>query len=141
MRVLIAVDGSDVSLASVKSLIEHIRWFRERPELHLLHVHPPLPVGLATRHVSHDALQEYYREEGEAALAAARALLDAAQLPYTLHLHVGQPAETIVRLARELDCDLISMGSHGRGALPNAILGSVATKVLHLCPVPVLLAK
>ena len=47
MRVLIAVDGSDVSLAAVRSLIEHIRWFRERPELHLLHAHPPVPVGLA----------------------------------------------------------------------------------------------
>lgn len=141
MKILIAVDGSDVSLAAVKSLIEHIQWFRERPELRLLHVHLPVPVGLATRHVSHDALERYYREEGEAALAAARVLLDAAQLPYTLHLHVGQPAETIVRLSRELDCALICMGSHGRGALPNAILGSVATKVLHLSAIPVLLAK
>ena len=141
MRILIAVDGSDVSLASVNSLVAHIRWFRETPELHLLHVHPPVPMGLATRHVSHDVLEAYYREEGEAALTAARALLDAAQLPYVLHLHVGQPAETIVRLSRELECDLISMGSHGRGALPNAVLGSVATKVLHLSAVPVLLAK
>ncbi len=141
MKVLIAVDGSDVSLASVRGLIGHLSWFRERPELHLLHVHMPVPVGLATRHLSHDALEGHYREEGEAALAEARALLDAAQLPYVVHLHVGQPAETIVRLSRELDCDLISMGSHGRGALPNAILGSVATKVLHLGSLPVLLAK
>ncbi len=141
MRILIAVDGSDVSLTSVNSLIAHIRWFRETPELHLLHIHPPVPVGLATRHVSEDVLKGYYREEGEAALLSARALLDAAQLPYTLHLHVGAPAETIVRLSRELDCDLICMGSHGRGALPNALLGSVVTKVLHLSAVPLLLAK
>ena len=141
MKILIAVDGSDVSLSSVNSLIKHVGWFRATPELHLLHAHPPVPVGLATRHVSHEALERYYREEGEAALAGARAVLDAAGLPYILHLHVGQPAETIVRLSGELACDLISMGSHGRDVLPNALLGSVATRVLHLSSVPVLLAK
>ena len=141
MKILIAIDGSDASLNSVSSLIAHVRWFAERPELHLMHVHPPVPTGLATRHVSHEALERHYREEGEAALAAARALLDAAQLPYSLHIHVGQPAETIVKEAQELGCDLICLGNHGRGALPNALLGSVATKVLHLASIPVLLAK
>ena len=141
MRVLIAIDGSDASKMAVRSLIDHVSWFRERPELHLLHVHPPVPVGLATRHVGHDVLEHYYREESEAALAAARALFDAAKLPYTLHIHVGEPALTIVKVAGELACDLISLGNHGRGALPNALLGSVATKVLHLTSIPVLLSK
>lgn len=141
MKILMAIDGSDYSLNAVRSLIAHVRWFSDRPELHLLHVHPPVPVGLATRHVGHDVLERHYREESEAALAAARELLDAAQLPYTPHIHVGQPAETIVKEARELGCDLICMGNHGRGALPSAILGSVATKVLHLSTIPVLLAK
>jgi len=141
MKILMAVDGSADSLNALRSLIEHVRWFSDRPELHLLHVHPPIPVGLVTRHVGHDALESYYREEGEAALAAARELLDSAQLPYALHIHVGQPAETIVKEATELGCDLIAMGNHGRGALPSAILGSVATRVLHLAQIPVLLAK
>ena len=141
MKILIAIDGSAASKKSATSLIDHVSRFKERPELHLLHVHPPVPVGLATRHVGHDVLANYYREESEAQLVAARALFDAAELPYTLHIHVGEAAETIVKLAGDLDCDLIFMGNHGRGALPNAILGSVATKVLHLARVPVLLAK
>lgn len=141
MKILIAIDGSEASQNAVRSLIDHVRWFRERPELHLLHVHPPVPMGLATRHVGHDALEHYYREESEAALAAARESLAAAELPYTLHIHVGEPAATIVKEATELGCDLICMGNHGRGALPNAILGSVATKVLHLARIPVLLSK
>ena len=141
MKILLAVDGSEISLRAVRSLIDHVRWFAERPELHLLTVHLPIPVGLATQHVGHAALERYYREEGETALAPARRLLDAALLPHTPHVHVGEPAAIIVKLAAELDCDLICMGSHGHGVLENAILGSVATRVLHLAQISVLLAK
>lgn len=141
MKILLAVDGSEISLRAVRSLIDHVQWFADKPAVHLLTVHPPIPVGLATQHVGQAALERYYREEGETTLAAARQLLDAAHLPHTPHIHVGEPAAIIVKLAGELGCDLICMGSHGHGVLQNAILGSVATRVLHLARVPVLLAK
>jgi nucleotide-binding universal stress UspA family protein len=47
----------------------------------------------------------------------------------------------IARLASELKCDLIVMGSHGRSGLAGLIMGSVASRVLHLAPCPVLLVK
>lgn len=141
MKILLAVDGSEISLRAVHSLIDHAKWFADKPELHLLTVHPPIPGGLATQYVSHAALAQYYREEGEAALAPARQLLDGASLPHIPHIHVGEPAAVIVKVAQELGCELICMGSHGHGALQNAILGSVATRVLHLARVPVLVAK
>lgn len=141
MKILLAVDGSEVSLRAVGGLIDHVRWFADKPELHLLTVHLPIPGGLATQYVSHAALQSYYREEGERALAPARQLLDAACLPHATHIHVGEPATIIVKICEELGCDLICMGSHGHGVLQNAILGSVATRVLHLARVPVLVTK
>lgn len=141
MKILLAVDGSLHALRAAEALIEHAGALRERPQVHLLHVHPPIPVGLATQHISRDVLERYYREEGESAMGDARAMLDAAELPCTPHIHVGEAAETIVKLAREWDCDLICMGTHGRGAISNALLGSVTGKVLHLSAIPVLLAK
>lgn len=141
MNILFAHDGSEVSQRALASLIDHVQWFRDKPAIHLLHVHLPVPVGLAVQHVSHEALDRYYREEGEAVLAEARRRLEAAGLAVTVHIHVGHPAEVIVRLGQELGCDLICLGTHGRGAVANAALGSVATKVLHLSNVPVLLAR
>ncbi len=141
MKILIAADGSDCAARAIESLIEHIKWFAGQPELHLLYVHPPVPIGLATQHIAEDVLERYYREEGEQALASAQERLAAAHLPFTRHIHVGSVAETIVNLAGELGCDLICMGTHGRGTVAGALLGSVATKVLHLSSVPVLLAK
>jgi len=141
MNILFAYDGSDVSRRALASLVDHLQWFRDQPAIHLLHVHLPVPVGLAVQHVSRDALDRYYREEGEAVLADARGQLEAAGFVVTPHIHVGHPAELIVRLAEELGCDLICLGTHGRGSLANAALGSVATKVLHLSKAPVLIAR
>ena len=51
------------------------------------------------------------------------------------------PAETIARLARERQCDVIVMGSHGAGKLITALMGSVAQDVIHLASCPVTVVK
>lgn len=140
-KVLIPVDGSPCSDRAVETLIAHAAWFRETPEVHLLHVHAPIPVGRVQQHIGHDALERHYREESEAQMASAGRLLAAAGFAFQPHIHVGAVAEVIVRVADDLACDLILMGSHGRGALPAALLGSTTRKVLHLGTRPVLLAK
>ncbi len=141
MNILLAVDGSSASLHAVDHLIVHVREFRERPQIHLLYVHPPLPIGLATHPLSQETLQKYYREEGDSVLLAAGQRLLDAELPFSSHIHVGQPAEIIVKLAEELSCEFVCMGSRGHGAIGSALLGSVASKVLHLSTLPVLLVK
>lgn len=141
LSVLIPVDGSTCSDRAVARFIRHASLFREVPAVHLLHVHPPIPVGRVQQHIGHETLAAYYREESEALLASAEALLNDAGLAYSRHVHVGQAAEIIVKLARELDCEMVFMGTHGRGALPAAVLGSVASKVLHLADRPVVLVK
>ena len=142
MRILVAVDGSKCSLAAVKSLARHADWYREQPAVELVHVHLPVPPvhGLG-KVVGRKDIERYYQEEGEAALAEARRLLDAAGVPYSTRVLVGPVAETLVEHAAAQGCDLIVVGSHGRSELGNLLLGSVATKVLHLAPVPVLVVR
>ncbi|MBW7902451.1 MAG: universal stress protein [Rhodocyclaceae bacterium] len=141
MSVLLAVDGSESSAHAVAHLIADLGRWRERPAVHLLHVHPPIPVGRAGEFIGHDSLERYYREESLAQLAEAERLLAAAGVPYVRHIHVGSPAELIVRVAGELGCDRIVLGNGGRGALADAVLGSVAHRVLRLASCPVLLVK
>ena len=53
----------------------------------------------------------------------------------------NKPAHKIVEVARQQDCDLIFIGSHGRSGLEQLILGSVTSKVLSLCEIPVLVYR
>jgi nucleotide-binding universal stress UspA family protein len=142
MKILIAVDGSRHSLAAVQFVIEHANWYREKPTVELVTVHLPVPTlhGMSAL-ISRQHYERYYREEGDGRLAAARAKLDAAAVPYSSHILVGQVAETIVDKALNTGCDLICIGSRGLGDLGKALLGSTATKVLHLSDLAVLLVK
>lgn len=141
MKILLPVDGSDCALRAVDHLIAHVAWFRYVPDIHLLHVHAPIPIGRVQAHVGKETLHAYYLEEGQEQLSVAQKKLDAAGHFYTTHIHVGQPAEVIARMAGELGCDLVVMGAHGRTGMAGLVMGSVANRVLHLAPCPVLLVK
>jgi nucleotide-binding universal stress UspA family protein len=142
MKFLIAVDGSKQSLAAVQCLVDHVDWYREKPQVELLTVHLPLPklprMGMA---VGKGQIQRYYKEEGEARLAAARRRLDTAGIQYTATVLVGPVAETIVKRAKDARCDLIYIGTRGMTAVGKALMGSTATKVLHISDTPVLLVR
>jgi len=142
MKILIAVDGSAHSLDAVRYVIEHAAWYRDKPECELVVVHAPLPhlprMGMV---VSNEQVQHYYQEEGTKALAGAKRLLDVSGLAYREHILVGPVAESIVQQANTLACDMIVLATRGMGAAANMLLGSVATRVLHLAAVPVMLVK
>jgi nucleotide-binding universal stress UspA family protein len=53
----------------------------------------------------------------------------------------GQPAEEILRSALENGCDLIVMGTHGRGPLGRFLAGSVAEAVMRKAPCPVMTVR
>jgi len=142
MKILLAVDGSRHSLKAVKCLIEHAGWYREKPAVELVNVHLPVPRirGMGAV-VSASQVRRYYDREGNAALSKARKLLDAAGIPYSPRLLVGPVAESIVKQASLARCDLIMIGTRGMSAAANLLLGSSATRVVTLSPIPVLLAK
>jgi nucleotide-binding universal stress UspA family protein len=47
------------------------------------------------------------------------------------HLAVGKPDKEIVRLAGELDADIVVLGSRGLGAVGRVLLGSVSDSVVR----------
>lgn len=53
----------------------------------------------------------------------------------------GNPATEIVEHAKRHKADLVVMGTHGHGAVARFLLGSVADRVLHHAPCPVMITK
>jgi nucleotide-binding universal stress UspA family protein len=62
-------------------------------------------------------------------------------LAVRLALRTGAPHEEIVALATDERADLVVIGTHGRGGVNRALLGSVADRVVRLAPCPVLTVR
>ena len=141
MKILVAIDGSPQALSSLERLVGKFGFFRDAPRLTLIHVHPPVPYKAAAHWVGKEAVDRYYSEESDAALATAREFLTAHGLAFEVVKRVGNPAEEIVAEATAGTYDMIAMGTHGHTALANLVMGSVATRVLATSTVPVLLMR
>ena len=135
-RILVAVDGSECSLRALRAALEE----DAAAELHLVNVQPTL-TGTAARHVGRAAVEDYHRDEGMKELEAAIAAARAAGVEAQPHVVVGDPGQTIARFASQIGADRIVIGSKGRGAIPDAVLGSAVRGVLQHSPVPVLVVK
>ena len=141
MKILIPVDGSDSANRAVDQVIATASLLKDAPQIFLLNVQWNIASGNVKLFINHETINDYYREQGMAALASARDKLDAVGLEYTYHISVGTPAGAIVQYAQEQQVDQITMGAQGQNALSTLLLGSVVSKVLHLANVPVLIVK
>lgn len=139
-KILLPVDGSEGSLNAARH-VAHIAAMVRDIEVHLLNVQPPGDDWMVRRMIKAEELAALEKEWGEAAIAPARSILEAAGVTCQSRMEQGEVAATIARLAQELGCDQIMMGTRGRSALGDLLLGSVAVKVLHLSSVPVTLIK
>lgn len=139
-RILIPVDGSRHAVHAVRALLA-ARDYDPVERVELLTVQIPLQAGKIGRDLSQADIDAYHQEEGQAALREASALLAEAGVPFGQRVETGATADTIVRVAGEIDADEIFMGSRGLGSVAALFMGSVATKVLHLTDLPVTLVK
>jgi nucleotide-binding universal stress UspA family protein len=145
VKILFAVDGSGYTVKAAQYIATHFQVCQGAVELHLLHVHLPIPRGLAMaqaeRLLGRNVDDRYYKEESEAALATAEEILRKHDIPCKSTYKVGDVAEEINDYASINGIDMIAMGSHGYGAVKNLLMGSVATKVLALTNIPILVVR
>jgi nucleotide-binding universal stress UspA family protein len=139
-KILLPVDGSEGSARAARH-VAGIATMVKDLEVHLVNVQPLGDDWMVRRTIKPEELAKMEREWGESAIAPARAILKAAGVACIEHIEQGEIAPTVARLAQELTCDQIVMGTRGRSALGDLVLGSVAVKVLHLAKVPVTLVK
>ena len=141
MKILIPVDGSANAQRAVDHVIKNAAALKESPQVLLLNVQWNVAAGNVKLFINQQTIDDYYREQGMAALQSARAALDVAALPYQYHISVGTSAEAIVQYAQQQSVDQIVMSRQGQGGLQSLLLGSVVNKVLHLANCAVVLVK
>jgi nucleotide-binding universal stress UspA family protein len=140
MKILVAVDGSPFTKRMLAYLAAHDEWLGKHHDYTLLTVVPPVPPRAAAV-LEKAVLQTYYEDEAEKVFKPIRTFFVKQGLEATFTTKTGHAADTIATTADKGRYDLVIMGSHGHGTLTNLVLGSVATKVLARCSVPVLLIR
>jgi nucleotide-binding universal stress UspA family protein len=141
MKILIAVDGSEYSRRAANYVAQHASQLAQAPEIHLLHVHAPLPYPGAAAALGKGAIENYQRDESEAALSVAEKELASLKPRVKSAWCAGEIANEVARYVEANGIDLVVVGSHGHGSFASFALGSVAVKIVATIKTPVLIVR
>lgn len=137
MKVLFASDGSECSDRAAKYLVKSLRKAVKDLRVTLFYVDVPMLDRVAAA-LGERRVAEIHRENSDECLRSARRRLKREGVKFDEDHTAGNAAACIGRRAKQGKYDLVLMGSHGRSALKNVLLGSVTARVLSECEVPVL---
>ena len=148
MKILIAVDGSELSRCAVEKACA-LALEMKHVSLKVVAVYEAA-IPMASEPFAISA--EYYQRlddfaEEQAAKAAAEAVerirtrLPDPSIEITTLVQLGRPAQVIVETAEKWPADLIVVGSHGYGFWGRLALGSVSAAVVHNAPCSVLVVR
>ncbi|WP_224449250.1 universal stress protein [Haloprofundus salilacus] len=135
-RILVPTDGSE----GVERAIGHAV---DLADAHGATIHAIYVVNTASyaglpMESSWDGIDEMLRADAKAAVEEVRRIAAKRDVPVEGAVVEGSPSREIVNYAEREGCDLIVMGTHGRGGIDRLLLGSVAEKVVRGSNVPVL---
>jgi len=147
-KILYATDLSENSAYAFRYAVNSAQ--QHGAKIHILHVLEGIRAALLSTYLDRERIEEI-RERGMAETKVriqkrieAFCQIELKEDPECQALVAstevveGDPASEILRKADELGVDLVVMGTHGKGLLEHAFLGSVAEKVLHRTRIPVL---
>lgn len=141
--ILLPVDGSELSEKAVLAAIDFARDGRCR--ITGMTVVEPYPWSALAEPMFLPDPVKWERDNKELAQRNVDKLAEAAKAAgvqcETLIAEGDDPADEIVRVARERGCDGIFMASHGRRGLDRLVLGSVTQKVLLKSTLPVVVFR
>ena len=136
-KIILATDFSDISKDASSHALQLARTYKA--ELKALHVFDPSAWNVPSHYylASEGAVEslEEARQKGKDAL---KELAESFDLEVETIFNEGNPGHEIVRVAEELNADLIVLGTHGYSGWKRFTIGSVAEFVGRHAPCAVL---
>ena len=137
-RILVPVDFSEPSLKALPYALSLAKQFKA--DVFLVHIVeqivypgdwmiPPFPTG------------DFANESREQLIEKLRNTCKDESGKFTPVVRFGRAWQEIVEIAREHECDMIVMATHGYTGLKHVLLGSVAEKIVRHAPCPVLTVR
>ena len=141
-HLLVPIDGSELSERAAQASLELARKLGARVTGFVAEAMPPLPgMGTAMATYTRDVENHQARTEAHAREVLAKFSAKAAEQGVAFDgkfLRTDAVDDAIVAAAKEYDCDLIVMVTHGRGAFGELLFGSHTKNVLSRSKLPLL---
>ena len=146
LLMVLPFDGSGSAERAVNFVVDKLaKSFGSRLLVHVINVQDGSAgiAGLAGRDAAEiaDRVTRSSLERGRRALAATINKLETAGVAVKSSVRIGDPASEIADYVGDHDADGVVMGTRGLGPVTGLVVGSVASKVVHLVKVPVTLVK
>lgn len=140
-RILVPTDGSVEGERAVEHAIELA--LVHDATIEAIYVVNAASYGGLPMETAWDGISDALRDEGRAAVERIEDLVTRREPSIDVETKVleGSPSRVIVEQSAVSDCDLVVMGTHGRGGIDRLLLGSVAERVVRSSPVPVLTVR
>ena len=137
-KILVAVDSEPIAAhaADVAAELAGLAG----AELALIHVIDPTLVNAADTGIQPAVLAASVKEDARKLIGDIRKRLPQQSVALEF-VQIGSPLTEIVNAAKDWPADLIVIGSHGRGGVKRALMGSVAEGVMRHAPCPVLVVR
>jgi nucleotide-binding universal stress UspA family protein len=136
MNIAVGVDGSPESWRALQMTARLTEAFGGH--IDVLHARALEGFGATADGGAPPPLSETFAALEDQAHDEARDLLDHRGLSWSFSVRLGRPAEVLLNFQRESAVELIVVGSRGQGLAARSVLGSTATELVNLSPVPVL---
>ncbi|RQH01982.1 universal stress protein [Natrarchaeobius oligotrophus] len=134
-RILVPTDGSSEVERALEYAFDLAR--AHDASIRAIYVVNAAGYGGLPMETAWEGISDALREEGRAAVDRVEELAPDDVTVETAVLE-GSPSRVIVEEATPLECDLVVMGTHGRGGIDRLLLGSVTERVVRSAAVPVL---
>jgi nucleotide-binding universal stress UspA family protein len=143
-HILLPTDGSELSDKAAKQAVQFAKSIGAR--LTAMNITSDYPLMVEDRVQIPEAIKkQYYGDSAKGSkklLAKVEADALAAGVDYRgVSVHANEPYEAIIKQAKQDQCDLIMMASHGRKGLAGVLIGSETIKVLTHSTIPVLVVR
>ncbi|EJX02466.1 protein containing UspA domain protein, partial [gut metagenome] len=140
MRILVPVDGREMSLFLVDFLKARHSLTGDSPEIEFFFVEPAISSAFTNRFQEKD-LTEFYDECSKDVFEQIHERLGEVPFDYDFQFRPGKPADCILEEAHRFGADMIVMGTRGHGSRTGFLFGSVSNAVVARTPCPVLIIQ
>ncbi len=139
-KILVA---TDLNTTEENHVIEKVRELSKRSdvEVHMVHVIEEVTFSYGTPFLMND-MMDWHRELETTARETLEKFGAHLQIASNhMHLVRGEPKDLVIKVAKEINADLIIVGSHGQKGLELLLLGSTANAILHYADCDVLAVR